>query len=71
MKLLIQHKIKPRWHTLIRRHRASLKLNKRQYGDLFGVTGEAVYYWEKGESDPPSIVCWMIYKELEKKHAQK
>lgn len=52
----------PHWGTLIKRYRNRHHLSKAAFGRLFGVTGEAVHYWESGKNDPPGSVTWWVYK---------
>lgn len=52
----------PRWHTLIKQHRKRLEESKAAFGRRFGVSGQAVHYWETGKTDPPGDVTWWIYK---------
>lgn len=52
----------PRWHTLIKQERARLKESKAAFGRRFGVTGQAVGYWESGQNTPSADVTWYLYK---------
>ena len=61
--LLTQNiKTTPRWGTLIKQMRIKRGLSKASLGRLFGVSGQAVHYWETGQSDPPGDVTWWVYK---------
>lgn len=68
MKFTAQDKYTPHWDTLIRQDRRRLRLSLRAYGEMFAVTPQAVAKWEKGEAQAPSIVTWMLYKQLLAKH---
>lgn len=67
MLLTILHKQTPRWPTLIRQERKRLKLTQKDFGFQFGVTGQAVALWETGINDPPSSVCWYLFRRQEEK----
>lgn len=56
------HKMKPHWATLIRQRRRALKESKAAFGRRFGVSGQAVLYWEMGRTDPPGIVTWWLHE---------
>lgn len=55
-------KQKTNWGLVIRRRREALHESKAQFGRRFGVTGQAVYYWESHQNDPPGEVTWWLYK---------
>jgi DNA-binding transcriptional regulator YiaG len=67
MRFIIQDKQTPHWDTLIRQKRAQMKLSKAAFGRLFGVSGQAVLYWETGKTQAPYAVTWWLYKELRDK----
>lgn len=71
MQLTFQQKLTPRWGTLIKRYRLRSKMTRKEWAASFGVTPQATRYWEQDRREPPAVLTWMIYKELEKKHAQK
>ena len=66
MQLTQNIKQTPRWGTLIKQQRKKLKLSKAAFGRQYGVTGQAVHYWETNQSDPPGIVTWQIYQLIKK-----
>lgn len=60
-----QTKKTPRWPTLIKQERRRLKESKAAFGRRFGVTGQAVGYWEDGSNDPPGHVTWWVMQQIE------
>jgi DNA-binding transcriptional regulator YiaG len=63
MILTQQIKQAPRWHVLIKQQRKRLKETKVDFGKRFGVTGQAVFYWESNINEPPSSVTWYLYQQ--------
>ena len=61
MLFTVQHRTNPHWDTLVRQKRRKLRETKAEFGRRFGVTGQAVLYWETGRNSPPNVVTWWLY----------
>lgn len=62
------------WSRLVKKYRLSLGVSMEEFGKVYGVTRQAVFKWEAGDSNPPIGVCLAILewvKGREQKSLQK
>lgn len=51
----------PEWAINLKKFRKQEGFSQNSFGEKFGVTQQAVAYWESGKFEPPvEVLAWMV-----------